>query len=160
MPKHSYFLFPLWMIIISYIVLIFSIIIAFIGLNAGNYAEMISLIPFVLITLIIITFQSVIMVEKPSNRMIKQSKMLGISLSSEKIRIPKECSVILKKKSITGKGYYKAAVGVSYKLNACDMYFVTPTKRLTRIIKTDSKRALKIADFLKRTLDLDYVIMD
>ena len=64
---------------------------------------------------------------------------------------------MIKQKIKEGRGYIQAAVGFGYKIKSCDVYFDS-NPRMIRIISTEYKRAIKIAELLKETLNLNYVI--
>ncbi len=84
--------------------------------------------------------------------------MIGFKLSREEVKIPASTSqVMIKQKSKEGRGYIQGAVGFGYKIKSCDVYFES-NNRMIRIINTDYKRAIKIAELLKETLSIDYLI--
>ena len=84
--------------------------------------------------------------------------LIGAILTSEKVKIPPLTSqVLIKQKSKEGRGYIQGAVGFGYKIKSCDVYFDS-NRRMIRIINTDYKRAIKIAELLKETLSIDYLI--
>ncbi len=83
--------------------------------------------------------------------------MLGCNVTNKMTQIPANCKIYMRRKSITGKAYYRAAVGMPYHMDACDMYFLTDKRRLIRLINTDYKQAIKIAEFFKNSLDMEYI---
>ena len=56
-----------------------------------------------------------------------------------------------------GRGYFQGAVGFSYRIQSSDLY-LTNDRGAVKIISTDHKRAIKIAEILKDQLKLDYSI--
>lgn len=158
--KYSYNLFPGSLQILGYIFIIMAMYGFYITLsssmNDNSYKDAGYALAFLLIGLILITFKSTILIDKDSESVYKSSHMLGLILSREKVRIPKNCKgLIVKQKTKFGRGYYNAAISMSYRLKSFDISFYSD-RGFVRLIHTDEKRALKIASLIKDSLGIAY----
>lgn len=115
-------------------------------------------IGFTLIGIVLLTFRGVIVVDKDRMQVIKENRVMGFSLSKDIIKIPDRANhILIQEKSKKGKGYFQGAVGFSYRIVSSDLYF-TNERGAKKIISTDHKRAIIIAELLKSELNLDYSI--
>ena len=70
---------------------------------------------------------------------------------------PKPLVVTGKEKTKRGTGYYRFVLPVSYNFKSYDMFFHSETG-IIRLINTDCRRAIKIAEFFKSKVKLDYTL--
>jgi hypothetical protein len=118
----------------------------------------VSSVAIAFIGLVLVSFRSKIIIDDQSDIVIKESDFLGMTLSSEKVRIPHDCDKIyIKQKNKRGTGYYRSVLPVSYSFKSYDMFFHSETG-IVRLINTDCSRAIKIAEFFKSNLKLDYTL--
>jgi hypothetical protein len=158
MKKYSYNMFPIQLIVLGYILILISFIGIYIDFDKSLDKSIGYSIGFFFVGLIIVTFRSSIIIDSTSEYILKKSRMLGMILSKERVKIPKNCKgSVLKKKIKQGTGYYKAVIPMSYKVKSCDMFFYSD-KGVVRLLNTDLKRATIIADLIKETLGLGYNI--
>ncbi len=123
-----------------------------------EYHTLVGALGFGLIGAILTTFKGRFSIDAVRMQIVKEYRVFGFKLSSEKVKIPPLTSqVLIKQKSKEGRGYIQGAVGFGYKIKSCDVYFDS-NRRVIRIINTDYKRAIKIAELLKETLSIDYLI--
>jgi len=162
MKEYSYSLFPKPLVIAGYALICLAFVL--VGFNVisskgeNDFNDFVSSAALIFISLILITFKSKIMIDAKSNIVVKESEMLGMTLSSEKIKIPGNCDkIFIKQKDKRGTGYYKFVLPVSYSIKSFDMFFYSKTGTV-RLINTDYKRAIKIAEFFKATLKLEYIL--
>ena len=112
MIHYSYNLFPKLFIVIGYLLIILANALLILDLTlmksqnlSGSFAISFTMI---FIGLIIISFKSILNIDKKSGFIIKESGLLGMILSREKVKIPHSCTGILnKEKGKTGTGYYR-----------------------------------------------------
>jgi len=162
MKKYSYNLFPKPLIITGYALIIFSLVLVVGNLvsakNEGRIEDFISAVAIAFIGLVLVSFRSGISIDVRSGIVIKESGFLGIPLSSEKIKIPHNCDkIFIRQMNKTGTGYYRSVLPVNYSLKSFDMFFHSDSG-VVRFINTDCSRAIKIAEFFKSNLNLDYTL--
>ena len=161
MKKISYNLFPIPIVIIGYILILIAIAVIMLSIfpvwDVFQQQNFGGLIAFMIIGIIIVSFRSHLVIDAAGS-VFKESGLLGIKLSHEKVRVPQDCSCILIKLKIKkGTGYYRFVLPVSYTFKSWDLFFCT-RKGLMNLINTDRERAVRIAEFLKSNLHLDYKI--
>lgn len=123
-----------------------------------EYQQLVGALGFGLIGLVPVTFRGRFQVENETMQILKEYRAFGFLLSREKVKIPGNAThVIIQQKTKQGRGYVQAVVGFGYTVHSSDVYFAT-RKGAIPIIKTDLKRALKIAGILKENLQIDYSI--
>ena len=162
MSKYTYNVFPLIFVILGYGLIGLSV---YSGINSIDLSaiedsseSIVGALGFLGIGLSLITFRSHIMIDANNQLILKEYRILGGRLSKEKIRIPKDADEILiipKKKQ--GKGYFRAVIQFGYNINSYDMYFGV-NGGVVQIIKTDRKRAIRIAELINKTTDIEYSI--
>jgi hypothetical protein len=162
MKNYSYNLFPKPVVLAGYALIILAFVLLIINLNTGKSEsyldDIISSVAIVFIGLVLVSFRSKVIIDVKSGIVTKESDFLGISLSNEKIKIPLNCDKIyIKEKTKTGTGFYRSVLPVSYKFKSYDMFFHSETG-VVRLINTDCSRAIKIAEFFKSNLKLDYTL--
>lgn len=162
MKTHSYNLFPKPLVLIGYALIILAFVLFFLNLYSGKSEsilnDLVSSIAIVFIGLVLVSFRSKIIIDDKSEIVIKESDFLGLTLSNEKIKIPHGCDrIFIKQKNKTGTGYYRSVLPVNYKFKSYDMFFHSD-KGVVRLINTDCSRAIKIAEFFKSNLKLDYTL--
>jgi hypothetical protein len=162
MKQYSYFLFPVFFIVIGILGIGFSLYSLIFIVDFSNlteeYHSLVGALGFGLIGGIFITFKGRFSIDLVKMQIVKEYRMFGFKLSREEVKIPPSTSqVMIKQKSKEGRGYIQGAVGFGYKIKSCDVYFES-NNRMIRIINTDYKRAIKIAELLKETLSIDYLI--
>jgi hypothetical protein len=161
LKEYTYNLFPKPLVIAGYVLICLAFILVAFNLISGkgeNHSnDFVSSVALIFIGLILISFKSKIMIDVKSNIVVKESGMLGMTLSSEKIKIPGNCDkIFIKQKDKRGTGYYKFVLPVSYNFKSFDMFFHSETG-VVRLINTDHKRAIKIAEFFKSNLKFEYI---
>jgi hypothetical protein len=164
MKKYSYCLFPPPLLALGALIILLGMYSLYLGIESGPESEPYRRIGFslgfVLVGLVFLSFRSTIILGKNSDVVIKESRMLGMRLSQEKVRIPKNCKgILLKQKQKQGMGYYKAVIPMSYNVSSCDMFFYSDNG-VVRIINTDLKRAVRIAEFIKTNLGIEYLVKE
>jgi len=162
MNNYSYPLFPKPLVFAGYGLIILAFVLFFVNLNPGEsqdrMADFVSSVAIAFIGLVLVSFRSRIILNEKSNAIIKESGFLGIVLSSEKVKIPFNCNkIFIRQKNKTGTGYYRSVLPVNYRFKSFDMFFHSE-KGMVRLINTDCSRAIKIAEFLKSNLKLDYTL--
>jgi hypothetical protein len=162
MKNYSYNLFPKPLVMAGYAIIILAFVLLIVTLNSGKSEsllnDLVSSIAIVFIGLVLVSFRSKIIIDKPG-MVIKKSDFLGITLSNEKIKIPHACDkIFIKQTNKTGTGYYRSVLPVNYKFKSFDIFFHSDTG-VVRLINTDCSRAIKIAEFLKSNLKLDYTLV-
>ena len=160
MKKISYDLFPKPIVITGYILILTAIAVTMLSIfpvwDVFQQENFGGLIAFMIIGIIIVSFRSHLVIDAGS--VFKESGLLGIKLSHEKIRIPQDCTgILIKLKIKKGTGYYRFVLPVSYTFKSWDLFLCT-RKGLMNLINTDRERAVRIAEFLKSNLHLDYKI--
>ncbi len=162
MKNYAYNLFPKPLVVAGYAIIVMAIVLLILNLNSVKsesiMADLVTSIAIVFIGLVLVSFRSKIIINDKSDIVIKESDFLGITLSNEKIRIPFGCDkVFIKEKNKTGTGYYRSVLPVSYTFKSYDMFFHSD-KGVVRLLNTDCGRAIKIAEFFKSNLKLDYTL--
>ena len=162
MKNYSYNPFPKPLVLAGYALIILAFILLIVNLITGKNEslteDLITTVAIVFIGLVLVSFRSKIIIDDKSGIVIKESDFLGISLSNEKIKIPFNCDkIIIKQKNKTGTGYYRSVLPLSYKFKSYDMFFHSD-KGVVRLLNTDCSRAIKIAEFFKSNLKLDYTL--
>jgi hypothetical protein len=162
MKTYSYNLFPRPLVVTGYILIVISAgmaIISFASMNGKNPFNGFALsMAFAFIGLIFALFRSILIIDEKSGYVIKESKLAGMRLSGERVRIPQHCiRLIIKEKFKVGTGYYRFVLPVNYYFRSYDMFFQSE-KGLVRLINTDYQRAISIAEFLKSCIKLDYAL--
>lgn len=162
MKQYSYFLFPVILLVIGFLGLGFSVYSLIFNVDYSNlteeYQSLVGALGFGLIGAILVTFRGKLSIDTVRMQIVKEYRVFGFKLSREEVKIPQQTNQILvKQKMKEGRGYIQAAIGFGYKIKSCDVYFDS-NSRLIRIINTDYKRAIKIAELIKETLNLNYVI--
>jgi hypothetical protein len=114
---------------------------------------------FFLIGFILNTTCSVLKFDTTKMLIRKRMYIFGIKLSDEVVRVPKDCNeLIIRQKNKENTGYLGLVVPVNYTLKAGDLFF-RRDKNLVRLMNTDPKRAVKIAEIIKEEFHLDYKII-
>ncbi len=163
MRKLSYPLFPFYLRFVGFLIIAGSIVAAITVVDYSDPEDAAStlggLLAFLAIGMVLASFRNNVYILN-SSYLIKHYKILGLGVSKEKVKIPKNVSgLLLKTKLKTGRGYVKAAVGFGYTIKSTDIYFLVNGNTIP-VIKTDKRRALQIADFLKSELSVDYIVDD
>jgi hypothetical protein len=162
MKTYSYNLFPKPLVLTGYALIILAFVLFFINLYTGKSEsiqdDLVSSIAIVFIGLVLVSFRSKIIIKDKSDIVIKESDFLGITLSNEKIKIPHNCDrIYIKQKNKKGTGYYRSVLPVNYSFKSFDIFFHSDSG-VVRLINTDCSRAIKIAEFLKSNLKIDYTL--
>lgn len=162
MKQYSYLLFPVPLVVLGFLGLGFSVYELIFMVDYPNLAEeyhtLVGALGFGLIGAILTTFKGSLSIDTVRMQIVKEYRVFGLKLSGEEVKIPQGTSQIsIKQKIKKGRGYIQAVVGFAYKIKSCDVYFDS-NPRMIRIISTEYKRAIKIAELLKETLNLNYVI--
>lgn len=162
MKEYSYNLFPKPLVVAGFVLICLAFILAafnFISVKGENDSgNFISSAALIFIGLILISFKSKIIIDAKSDIVVKESYMLGMTLSTGKVKIPGNCEkIFIKQNNKTGTGYYRSVLPVRYNFKSFDMFFYSKTG-IVRLINTDYKRAIKIAEFFKSALKLEYVL--
>jgi len=162
MKNYSYNLFPKPLILAGYALIILAFVLLILNLNSvkseDHMNDFVSSVAIAFIGLVLVSFRSKIIIDDKSGIVIKESGLLGITLSNEKIKIPYNCDkIFIKQKNKTGTGYYRSVLPVIYSFKSYDMFFHSETG-IVRIINTDCSRAIKIAEFFKSNMKLDYTL--
>ena len=162
MKQYTYCLFPKLIVIAGYALMVLAVVLFLIDFNSGKsddrMADFMSSAVFVFIGLILVAFRSTISIDTRSGIVIKDSGLLGINMSREKIKIPQNCDkIFIREKNKTGTGYYRLVLPINYRFKSFDMFFHSG-KGMVRLINTDCTRAIKIAEFFKSAMNLDYTL--
>ena len=112
MIQYSYNLFPKLFIAIGYFLIILAIALLIFSLTSmksqnlsGSFAISFAMI---FIRLIMISFRSNLVIDKKSGFVLKESGLLGMKLSGEKVKILHSCTgILINEKGRTGTGYYR-----------------------------------------------------
>jgi len=111
---------------------------------------------FLIIGLIIISSRTKLIIPGVNGYIIKETMILGMNFSQEKIKIPGRCTrILICGKMKKGTGYYRYILPVTYVFKSYDMVFCGELG-MTKIMNTDYTRSLKVAEFLKENLKIDY----
>jgi len=159
MKKYTYNLFPLVLILIGFLLICLSVYSAIFAIDYSELEEsagqIVGAIGFLAIGLFLITFRSRISVDEKKLLIVKEYRVFGGKLSQEIIRIPEKAyEIIIVPKKKRARGYVNAVVPFGYNLNSHDVYFALANSRVP-IIKTDRKRAIKIVEFIKSSIQSD-----
>lgn len=162
MKQYSYYLFPLLFFVLGILVIGLSLYALLFSIDYTSldeeYQALMGAIGFILIGAVLLTFRGRIIVDKDRKQIIKENRVLGLALSKDPIKIPDKVKhILIQEKSKQGKGYFQAVVGFSYRILSSDVYFIND-RGAKKIISTDQKRAIKIAEILKDQLNIDYSI--
>jgi hypothetical protein len=162
MKNYSYNLFPKPLVVAGYALIMLAFVLLIVNFNSGksesHMNDFVSSVAIVFIGLVLVSFRSKITIDVNSGTVIKESDFLGINMSSEKIKIPGNCdNIFIRQKNKKGTGYYRSVLPVNYKFKSFDIFFHSESGSV-RIINTDCARAIKIAEFLKSNLKLDYTL--
>jgi hypothetical protein len=161
MKKYSYNLFPKPFIVIAYILIFLSIVYVFVSaliIDNWNHLNLPGPIVLIIIGLIIVSFKSKIIIDIDFHYILKESSMLYLVLSREKVTVPPNCNrIMIKQKVKRGTGYYKFVLPVSYSFKSFDMFLCSDSE-LVRLINTDYSRSLSIAGFLKYHFNIEYIL--
>ena len=113
---------------------------------------------FIIIGFIALTFRNHIFFDKNKRQIVRKEKIFWIPISNKKIIVPQEYNkVVIKLLTKTADSYVNLVQSVPVSYTSADMFFVTPTK-VRRIINTDFKRALKIAEMIKQVFEIEYEV--
>ncbi len=97
--------------------------------------------------------------DKSNLRVLKKMYILGLKMSDEVVKVPKECDgLIIKQRVKKGTGHIDLVIPVSYKFKSGDMFFLS-NRGLVRLINTDTKQAIKIAEIVKEEFNRDYKLL-
>lgn len=99
---------------------------------------------FLGIGLLLVTFRTRFSVDEKRLVILKETRINEILIVNKKKR---------------GKGYINAVVPFGYDLNSYDVYFGLKNN-VFLIIKTDRRRAIKIAEFIQSVTQVEYSIKD
>ncbi len=162
MKNYAYNLFPLALVILGYIFIGFSIYSATFAIDYSALEEssgrIVGMVGFLGIGLLLVTFRTRFFVDEKRLLILKEYRVFGRSLSTDKIKIPKEADrILIVPKKKRGKGYINGVVPFEYDLNSYDVYFGLKNSSVP-IIKTGRRRAIKIAEFIKSVTQIDYSI--
>ncbi len=162
MKQYSYSLFPVFFIVIGALGIGFFLYSLIFIVDYSNlteeYHSLVGALGFGLIGAILTTFKGRFSIDPVKMQIVKEYRVFGFKLSNDIVKIPLSTSqVLIKQRLKEGRGYIQAAVGFGYKIKSCDVYFDS-NRRMIRIINTEYKRAVKIAELLKETLGIDYLI--
>jgi len=161
MKKYSYNLFPKPFVVIAYILIFLSM--AYILVNAliienWHHLNLPGPIVLIIIGLIIVSFKSKIIIDIDFQYILKESSMLYLVLSKEKVAVPSNCNrIFIKQKIKRGAGYYKLVLPVSYSFKSYDMFLCSDSD-IVRLINTDYSRSLRIAEFFKSHFNIEYTL--
>jgi hypothetical protein len=162
MKKYSYNLFPKSLVILGYLLIILAFVIVIISLTSNKsenqFRSFAVSFAVMFIGMIMAAFRSSLIIDTESGCVFKESTLLGMKFSFEKVKIPRNCTgIIIKEIGKIGTGYYRFVIPVSYYFRSFDMFFRSGTG-VVRLINTDYKRAIKIAEFIKSVTNLEYQI--
>lgn len=162
MKNYSYNLFPKPLVLTGYALIILAFVLFIVNLYSGKSEsiqdDLVSSIAIVFIGLVLVSFRSKIIIHDKTGIVIKETGFLGLSFSNEKIKIPHNCDrIFIKQKNKKGTGYYRSVLPVNYSFKSFDMFFHSDTG-VVRLLNTDCSRAIKIAEFFKSNLKLDYTL--
>ena len=162
MKNYTYNLFPLLFVVIGYGFIGLTIYSAIFLIDYSDIEESSSAIAanlgFLAIGFILITLRSKFTIDSQSQLITKEYRVFGMKLSKDRIIIPRQAKeIIIVKKKKRGKGYYQAVIAFGYNLTSYDVFFDSDNG-VVRIINTDYKRAVKIAELIKNELKLEYTI--
>jgi hypothetical protein len=161
MKKYIYNLFPKPMVVFGYTLIFLSIayiLVSIFLIKNGDHLYFPAPIAFFIIGLIMVSFKSKIIIAENFRFILKESSLLTMTLSREKIIIPHYCNrVLIKQKNKKGTGYYRFVLPVTYSFKSYDM-FLCSESGVARLINTDYSRSLKIAEFIKSNFNIEYIL--
>jgi len=161
MKTYTYNLFPKPFVIFGYTLIFLSITYILVSILITKNGDRIIFpapIALMIISLIIVSFNSKIIIDEDFRFVIKESSLLNMILSREKVNIPHDCKkILIKQKNKKGTGYYRFALPVTYSFKSYDM-FLCSQSRVVRLINTDYSRSLKIAEFFKSNFHIEYIL--
>ena len=162
MKNYAYNLFPLALVILGYIFIGLSIYSASFAIDystsGDSSSRIVGTVGFLGIGLLLVTFRTRFSVDERRLLILKEYRVFGRNLSTDKIKIPKEADrILIVPKKKRGKGYINGVVPFGYDLNSYDVYFGLKNSSIP-IIKTDRKRAIKIAEFIKSVTQIEYSV--
>lgn len=160
MKKYAYNLFPLALVILGYIFIGLSIYSATFAIDYATLEDsssrIVGTVGFLGIGLLLVTFRTRFYVDEKRLLILKEYRVFGRNLSTDKIKIPKDTDrIFIVPKKKRGKGYINGVVPFGYDLTSFDVYFSLKNSSVP-IIKTDRKRAIKIAEFIKSATQIEY----
>lgn len=161
MKKYSWNLFPKPLVILGYILIFLGFCEMLFAIISGKFKSeyFTGSAALLIIGAVMISFISSIKVGTGTTFIYKESSVLGLKLSNEKIRIPGNCDkLLIIEKQKRGTGYYRLVLPVNYTFKSSDIYFHSE-KGVVRLINTDKPRALRIAEFIKLNLKIDYSLV-
>jgi len=161
MKTYTYNLFPKPFVIFGYTLIFISIIyilVSILIIKNGDYIIFPAPIALMFISLIFVFFKTKIIINEDFRFIIKESNLLNIILSREKVNIPLDCNrILIKQKNKKGTGYYRFVLPVTYTFKSYDMFLCSESK-VVRLINTDYSRSLKIAEFFKSNFNIEYIL--
>ena len=160
MKKISYNIFPLPVLVLGYLFILVSFTLVVVNPVSRQYGfiseQLASAAAFLVIGLVIITTRTRLIIPGVNRYIIKETMILGMNFSQEKIKIPGRCTrILICGKTKKGTGYYRYVLPVTYMFKSYDMVFCGELG-MTKILNTDYSRALKVSEFLKESLKIDY----
>ena len=160
MKQYSYFLFPVLFRTIGFLGIGISVYLLIFNVEYSKlnevYQSLVGAIGFGLMGLILTSFKGKISIQKDKMQVIKEYRVFGLKLSADNVKIPANAyQVLIQRKSKKGRGYIQGVVGFGYRLESCDLFFVTD-RSTVRIINTEYNRAVIIAELLRETLNFEY----
>jgi len=164
MKNYAYNLFPPALVILGYIFIGLSLYSATFVIDYSALEDspgrIVGAFGFLGIGFLLVTFRTRFFVDEKRLLILKEYRVFGRNLSTEKITIPKEADrILIVPKKKRGKGYINGVVPFVYDLNSYDVYFGLKNSSVS-IIKTDRRRAIKIAEFIKSVTQIEYTIKD
>lgn len=161
MKKYTYNLFPKHLVVAGYILIILSIVYILVSILLMENIDNLNVsapVAFIIIGFIIVSFKSKIIIDNNFRFIIKESILLNMTFSKERVCIPGDCNKIIIKKIIKkGTGYYRFVLPVNYSFKSYDMFLVSGSS-VVRLINTDYPRSLKIAEFFKTNFSIEYIL--
>jgi hypothetical protein len=161
MKKYSWNLFPQPLVILGYILIFLGLgEMLFVIISGKLKSEYFTgSAALLIIGAVMISFISSIKVGTGSTFIYKESSVLGLKLSNERIRIPGNCDkILIIEKQKRGTGYYRFVLPLNYSFKSSDMYFHSDNC-MVKLINTDHSRALRIAEFIKMNLKIEYSLV-
>jgi hypothetical protein len=161
MKTYTYNLFPKPFVIFGYTLIFLSItyiLVSILITKNGDRVIFPAPIALMIISLIIVSFNSKIIIDEDFRFVTKESSLLNMILSREKVNIPHDCKkILIKQKNKKATGYYRFVLPVTYSFISYDM-FLCSQSRVVRLINTDYSRSLKIAEFFKSNFNIEYIL--
>jgi len=161
MKTYTYNLFPKPLVLLGYTLIFLSvtyILVSILILKNGDRVIFPAPVASIIISMIIVFFKSKIIIDEDFRFVIKESNLLNMILSREKVNIPHDCNrILIKQKNKKGTGYYRFVLPVTYSFKSYDM-FLCSESRVVRLINTDYSRSLKIAEFFKSNFNIEYIL--